>query len=78
MPMKPKKRKELLKETAVSTPEQGKKQLDWATASSVFFILIYAFGVVTNLMSRNYLMALIWTVLIGVNLFFLIRNRRLK
>ena len=73
MPTKPKKIKELKKEQ-----EAPKKGLDLASASGIFFILLYAFGVYTNLRTGNYLMAGIWFVLIGVNLYFIARNRQWK
>ena len=62
---------------AASSPE-AKKGLDLASASGIFFILLYAFGVYTNLRTGNYLMAGIWFILIGVNLFFIARNRKWK
>ena len=79
MPTKTKKIKELKKEQdAASSQEAPKKGLDLASASGIFFILLCAFGVYTNLRTGNYLMAGIWFVLIGVNLFFIARNRKLK
>ena len=79
MPTKPKKIKELKKvEDAERSQESPQKGLDLATASGIFFILLYAFGVYTNLRTGNYLMAGIWFVLIGVNLFFIARNRKWK
>ena len=79
MPTKPKKIKELKKEQEViSNQETPKKGLDLASASGIFFILLYAFGVYTNLRTNNYLMAGIWFVLIGVNIFFIARNRKWK
>lgn len=79
MPTKPKKIKELKKEQeAASSQEAPKKGLDLASASGIFFILLYAFGVYTNLRTGNYLMAGIWFVLIGVNLYFIARNRQWK
>ena len=47
-------------------------------ATIAVFILLYAFGVYTNLRTGNYLMAGIWFILIGVNLFFIARNRKWK
>ena len=63
---------------AASSQEAPKKGLDLASASGIFFILLYAFGVYTNLRTGNYLMAGIWFVLIGVNLYFIARNRKWK
>lgn len=78
MSIKPKKMKELQKQAEPVKSEGPKKGLDLQTAGGIFFILLYAFGVYTNIVSGNYLMALVWTALIGINLFFIIRNRRLK
>jgi hypothetical protein len=78
MPRKPKKIKELKKEQEAASSPEAKKGLDLASASGIFFILLYAFGVYTNLRTGNYLMAGIWFVLIGVNLYFIARNRKWK
>lgn len=78
MSIKPKKIKELQEQTESVKVEETKKDLDVATAASIFFILLYAFGIYTNIVSGNYLMALFWTALVGVNLFFIIRNRKIK
>ena len=78
MPRKPKKIKELKKEQEAASSPEAKKGLDLASTSGIFFILLYAFGVYTNLRTGNYLMAGIWFVLIGVNLYFIARNRKWK
>lgn len=60
--------------------DQGdpKKGFDLTSATNLFFILLYAVGVFTNLRVGNYVMATIWTILIGVNLFFIFRGRKNK
>ena len=79
MSLKPKKIKELKQENASNEREQApKKKMDLATASGIFFMLFYAFGVYTNIRTGNYLMAGIWSILVGVNFFFILRNRKWK
>lgn len=77
MSVKPKKIKEIRQQEEPAKKED-EKPFQLSTAMGIFFILLYAFGVYTNLMSGNYFMAVVWTVLVGVNLFFIIRNRRMK
>jgi hypothetical protein len=79
MSTKPKKIKELKQQIEKEeVEEKPKKTLDLASASGIFFILLYAFGVYSNLRMGNLLMAAVWTILIFVNLFFIMRNRRKK
>ncbi|MGT2711773.1 hypothetical protein [Streptococcus oriscaviae] len=79
MSTKPKKIKELKKqEDADSNQDTPEKGLSLGSMSGIFFILLYALGVYTNLRTGNYLMAGVWFILIGVNLFFIVRNRKRK
>ncbi|CQR24637.1 hypothetical protein BN1356_00981 [Streptococcus varani] len=79
MSTKPKKIKELKQQIEKEeVEEKPKKTLDLASASGIFFILLYIFGVYTNLGTGNYLMAVVWCILIFINLFFIVRNRRKK
>lgn len=79
MSTKPKKIKDLKQQEGQPRPEEApKKQLGFAKGTGLFFILLYAFGVYTNLKTDNYLMAAVWSVLIIVNIFFILRNHSRK